>query len=384
MRLTSPLVLASALLFAACQGTEPVAGPASLALPNQMSSRSNNSGVNHDIETDDENGVGAFSFVVVGCNRVDTPDTNKAVNPSTANLEQLRRTFAEVAAMRPRPKFLFLAGDLVFGYTNSQPELRAQLVAWRAVYEASPLAGTEVRMVPIPGNHEVQNKSKVATLAAEQTWLEVMGPYIAPFSGNGPHAGGVDGLTTDQSSLSYSFDYKGAHFLLLDSDPAGRDWSVPTKWAASDLQQARERGARHIFAIAHKPAYGYPASQYKPANAVGDDLGKVLPALRDEFWHSLVDNHADAMFAAHDHLYSRARGAFGQTWQVIAGNGGSRLESVLDQASINFYGYTVIRVEGDKRAILTSYGRDVPRAGYLTPSDAYPTTVRDRVDIGWR
>lgn len=87
--------------------------------------------------------------------RCATPDTNRAVNPSTANLEQLRRTFAEVAAMRPRPKFIFLAGDLVFGYTNSQPELEAQLVAWRALYEASPLFGTNTKMVPIPGNHEV-------------------------------------------------------------------------------------------------------------------------------------------------------------------------------------------------------------------------------------
>ncbi|HEY2066366.1 MAG TPA: metallophosphoesterase [Gemmatimonadaceae bacterium] len=384
MRTASPLVLACALLVAACGGTEPVAAPR-IVSSNQLAPSAERSGDNNGATTsEDDNGSGAFSFVVVGCNRVDTPDTNKAVNPSTANLEQLRRTFAEVAAMRPRPKFLFLAGDIVFGYTNSQPELKAELLGWRAVYEASPLAGSDVRLVPIPGNHEVQNKSKVATLAAEQTWLEVMGPYIAPFGGNGPHAGGADGLATDQSSLSYSFDYKGTHFLLLDSDPVGRDWSVPTKWVASDLRDARRRGARHIFAIAHKPAYGYPASQYRPANAVGDDLGKVLPALRDDFWHSLIDNHAEAMLAAHDHLYSRARGAFGQTWQIIAGNGGSRLESVVDEASINFYGYTVVRVEGDGRAMLTSYGRDVPAAGYLTSSSAYPTTVRDRADISWR
>lgn len=383
MRRKTPFVLASALLFAACNATEPVAGPATTALSN-LSSRPVSGVLNNDAEIDDDSGIGAFSFVVVGCNRVDTPDTNKAVNPSTANLEQLRRTFAEVAAMRPRPKFLFLAGDLVFGYTNSQPELRAELLAWRAEYEASPLANTDVRMVPIPGNHEVQNKSRVATLAAERTWLEVMGQYIASFAGNGPHAGGADGLATDQSSLSYSFDYKGSHFVLLDSDPTGRGWSVPTKWIASDVYQARQRGARHIFAIAHKPAYGYPPSQYNPPNALGDDLGRVLPGLRDEFWHSLVDNHAEAMFAAHDHLYSRTHGAFGQTWQVIAGNGGSRLESVHDQASINFYGYTVVRVEGEKRVVLTSYGRDVPAAGYLAPSGAYPTTVRDQADIGWR
>jgi hypothetical protein len=57
---------------------------------------------------------------------------------------------------------------------------------------------------------------------------------------------------------------------------------------------------------------------------------------------------------------------------------------VVNPASINFYGYTVVRVEGEKRAVLTSYGRDVPAAGYLTPSGAYPTTVRDRADISWQ
>jgi hypothetical protein len=31
----------------------------------------------------------------------------------------------------------------------------------------------------------------------------------------------------------------------------------------------------------------------------------------------------------------------------------------------------------------TSYGRDVPKEGYLAPSDKYPTTIRDRADISW-
>lgn len=364
--------LGGVLLFAAC--TDKANAPTATATVSASVGRDRN---------DDRDDDDAFSFIVVGCNRVDTPDTNKAVNPSTANLEQLNRTFREVAAMRPRPKFIFLAGDLVFGYTNSQAELEAQLVAWRAVYEASPLYGTGVKMVPIPGNHEVQNKAKVATAAAEATWLKVMGPYIAPFGGNGPKAGGADGLSSDQSSLSYSFDYQGSHFLLLDSDPAGRDWSLPTKWVAQDLATARARHARHIFAIAHKPAYGYPAAQYSPALPVPDDLGKVLPALRDEFWHTMVDNNADAMFAAHDHLYSRAKGPFGDTWQIIAGNGGSRIEKVVNQASINYFGYTKVTVS-ENRAVVRSFGRDIPTAGYLTSSAAYPTTIRDEADISTR
>jgi hypothetical protein len=54
---------------------------------------------------------------VVGCNRIDAADVSKE-NPSTANLEQLNRTFREIAGLRRLPKFLFFAGDLVLGYSS--------------------------------------------------------------------------------------------------------------------------------------------------------------------------------------------------------------------------------------------------------------------------
>ena len=103
----------------------------------------------------------------------------------------------------------------------------------------------------------------------------------------------------------------------------------------------RAHHARHIFAIAHKPAYGYPAA-----------------------------------------LYSRARRPFGNTWQIIAGNGGSRIESVVNHPSINYY-YTAVIVS-ERRAIVRTYGREIPSAGYLTASTSYPTTIRDLADISTR
>src|ERR1700737_1688409 len=96
MRRPSPLVLACALLLAACTAAEPVAGPGIIASTDQLALHPDQSDVENDKDNDDDNGARAVSVVVIGCNRVDTPDTNKAVNPSTANLEQLRRTFAEV------------------------------------------------------------------------------------------------------------------------------------------------------------------------------------------------------------------------------------------------------------------------------------------------
>src|SRR5689334_13344142 len=198
----------------------------------------------------DPNAV-AYSFAVVGCNRLAAPESLGVV--STANVQQLNRTFADIAAMNPKPNFLFFAGDLVFGYTNDSTALDRELKGWIALYQASPLASSGVELVTIPGNHETDNLAKVAIPAGERVWLRNMAPYISR-GGNGPAAGGADALQTDQSKLTYSFDFKDAHFLALNTDPVGKDWHVPNSWVASDLAAARSKGAKHIFVIAHKPA----------------------------------------------------------------------------------------------------------------------------------
>jgi len=316
-----------------------------------------------------------FSFVVIGCNRIDKADTTGSV--STANIEQLNRTFTEVANLSPKPAFLFFAGDMVFGYTADTVRLAQELTGWKALYQASPLAGSGVELVPIPGNHETQNASKVAYVAAERTWVRTMGTMLLR-AGNGPAAGGADNLQTDQSKLTYSFDYRGTHFVLLNTDPTGYDWRVPAKWVATDVSAARAAGARHVFAIGHKPAYAYPTT---PTDGLS-----FYPTERDAFWTALLSGQAEAMLSAHDHVYWRTRPAAGKTWQIIAGNGGSLLEPTID-ASITppgkYYGFTVVTVTKGGTVYAKSYGRDVPAAGYVSSSTAYPTTIRDSVDITW-
>ena len=332
-----------------------------------------------------------FSFVVVGCNRVDKADT--ATNkPSTANRAELYRTYREVAQMRPLPRFVFFAGDMVFGYVKppngpTAPDtvsLATQLSSWSELSygSASPLTGTGVELVPIPGNHEVQNSAKIAFAAAERTWLRVMGSKLN-HAGNGPGAGGPDNLATDQRSLTYSFDYGRTHFVLIDTDPVGKDGSVPLNWVAQDLTAARSHHAKHIFAITHKPAYAYPVWLYSPPLPSEDGLGGTFPLERDAFWGSLVDAHAEALFSAHNHLYYRTRGSSGATWQIIDGNGGSPIEPLIDRASQNYFGYSVVTVHKNGRVTLTTYAHQVPTEGYLMDSGAYPTFVRDEADITW-
>src|SRR6185369_15328224 len=134
--------------------------------------------------------------------------------------------------------------------------LDKQLKGWVALWEASPAKAAGIELVAIPGNHETENVAKVATAPAEQTWIADLANYIKR-GGNGP-AAGVDGYTTDQSKLTYSFDYKDAHFVTISTDGVGKDWHVPTTWVASDLAAAKARGQKHIFVFGHKPAYPYP------------------------------------------------------------------------------------------------------------------------------
>jgi hypothetical protein len=316
-----------------------------------------------------------FSFAVVGCNRLDKADT--AGNVSTANIAQLTRTFADIATMNPRPAFLFFAGDLTLGYTSDTVQLAKELQAWRALYEASPLPASGVELVAIAGNHEVQGANKIAYAAAERTWLRVMAPYITR-GGNGPAAGGADNLQTDQSHLTYSFNYKGTHFITLNTDPTGDDWHVPVNWVKNDVATAHAAGAKHIFAIGHKPAYPYPTI---PTDGLSQDTTS-----RNAFWAALVNGSVEAMFAAHNHVYYRTQPVANKTWMIIGGNGGSPLEGTIDPSiptTGSYYGYVVATVTKGGRVYERSYGRDIPTAGYAAaaPASTYPTTVRDSVEI---
>src|SRR5262245_49675357 len=79
----------------------------------------------------DPNGV-AYSFVTLGCNRVAAGDT--IGNVSTANVAQLNKTFADIAALNPKPNFLFFTGDMVLGYTNDSTNLDKELKGWVALW----------------------------------------------------------------------------------------------------------------------------------------------------------------------------------------------------------------------------------------------------------
>src|SRR6266478_3846556 len=311
----------------------------------------------------------AYSFVFMGCNRVFKGD--KSVNnPSTANLAQLLRSFTEIAALKPRPRFVVFTGDLVLGLTSDLSELTSQLQAWVDVYRNSDLGhNSKIQLIALPGNHESlvgEKGSQKSNPGAEAVWLTVMQPFIA--GNNGPGIGGPDNLQSDQSQLTYSFDFRDSHFVMLNTDPFGAVATVPINWIHQDLAAAAgDAHLKHTFVLAHKQAF-------TPANADSEQALDSNPDLRNQFWDELNNAGVGYYLVAHAHLWRASQpvspiSMLQHTVQIIAGNGGSKPDPLWVKAGENFYyGFTVVQVLKNGEVVMKSYGRDFDKSNYLAPS----------------
>jgi hypothetical protein len=321
----------------------------------------------------------AYSFVFMGCNRVFKGDKS-ADNPSTANLPQLLRSFTEIAALKPRPRFVVFTGDLVLGLTSDLSELTSQLQAWVDVYRNSDLGrNSKIQLIALPGNHESlvgEKGSQKPNPGAEAVWLTVMQPFIA--GNNGPGIGGPDNLQSDQSQLTYSFDFRDSHFVILNTDPFGAVATVPINWIHQDLAAAAgDAHLKHTFVLAHKQAF-------TPAKADSEQALDSNPDLRNQFWDELNNARVGYYLVAHAHLWHASQpvsplSMLQHTVQIIAGNGGSKPDPMWVKAGENFYyGFTVVQVLKNGEVVMKSYGRDFDTANYLAPSppSLFPTTIR--------
>lgn len=362
----------------------------------------------------------------------DQASVGAALNGQDRIWLQNTKAFARIlrTIQSQKPQMLFFNGDMIHGYgwaefgyttnatqtsingaTNKQAPVadaswstRAQVLNsdlmtfykqyafWRGL--VAPVMETGTYVLPVPGNHETQCKAcmpgKVAKQANEDAWAANMGDLIvdatrfAAVTGttptnivNGPAAGtGPDGLSTDQSKLSYSFDFKGSHFAVINTDPVGADATAPTQWLAADLAAAKARGAKKLFVFGHKPAYTY-AFDVAPTvtPAAGLEAAPGTPAKRDAFWDVIEANGA-IYFSGHEHIYniSRPRGG---AYQVIVGTAGSPFEAkagtpTRNPATDRSYTWATVRVHADGGVDLIGYGFD---------EHFGPTTVLDQIYI---
>jgi hypothetical protein len=372
-------------------------------------------------DSDDDSVV--LTFSTVGDSRQDP--TTAGLSGQDAIWLQNTKAFARIlrTVQAQRADLLFFNGDMIMGYgkaaapTVSGPTVAQitggdllkfyqQYAFWRGMVAPTLESGTYI--VPVPGNHETQCKSclsgvgaKTAVVENEDAWRANMGDLIVdttrfqqlfgeqPTNVNVADNAGLDGLPTRQDKLSYSFDFKNNHFVVINTDPVGHDAEAPTGWLSSDLGAAKARGAKNFFIFGHKPAYSYyyttnpPTAADKPSGLDNQPYnlpfnGSTVtavnfdPAKRDAFWN-VVEQYGAYYFSGHEHIFDmrKPRAATGgRSWQTIVGAGGSPFDApatgTLNPATDRLYSWATVRIHANGNVDLDAYGF----------SDAFGSTSR--------
>jgi hypothetical protein len=322
----------------------------------------------------DENVV--LTFSTVGDSRADVTQPNLTAQDKLwlQNTKAFTRITREVQAQKS--KLFVFNGDMVMGYTKNADanELNREYAYWRGLVANMFETGTYV--VPVPGNHEVQDKFKdangntvkKASQANEDTWRANMGDIIMDTDRFKQIEGvdiqnwdvqdhpqiGANNISTDQSQLSYSFDLKGSHFVIINTDPVGNDSHAPIEWLKQDMEKAKKNGAKHIFVFGHKDAFPYVADPANPPSADGLDAD---PKSRNEFWKVIEDNNA-TYFCGHEHVFNVSK--HGKAYQVLVGSGGSPFEvtTPTNNPTDRMYAWATVKVYKNGRVQVNCYGFD--------------------------
>ena len=359
-----------------------------------------------------------LTFSTVGDSRQDPVAPDSTTLPVSAQDQHwLQNTKAWSRIMRTiqeqKPQMLFFNGDMIMGYgkvavpsgwSSTAPNVTqvantdivkfyTQYAFWRGMVSTMMETGTYV--VPVPGNHEVQCNApnetdlynqptcpsgKNAQVENESAWAANMGDLILDtarltnmFGVQAPtnasfSSGTDDGLKTDQSKLSYSFDFKGAHFAIVNTDPVGRDATAPTTWLAKDLAAAKARGNTHFFVFGHKPAYTYAYLADASTPAAGLDAAPGTIALRDAFW-DVIEQYGATYFCGHEHILNIMQPRQGSTtkpgtaYQVLVGSGGSPFDAkstvtTKNPATDRSYAWATVNVHKSGKVDINAYAFD--------------------------
>ncbi len=233
-------------------------------------------------------------------------------------------------------------GDVAF--MVSPGDLDPPQDAWWTIQQT---LGPDFRWYPVVGNHDTESGDDLA-------WLRTY-DY-------GPVNPGPSGCPT----TTYSFDYRNAHFVVLnvycDADgDAVTDGDVPDhlyEWLAADLEATDQT---HVFVFGHEPAYPQPDADSGRTRHVGDSLD-AHPEHRDRFWNLLADRGVVAYICGHTHNYSAIR--IDGVWQLDAGHARGMGDSGARST------FLLIRVEGDA-VVLETY-RDDGAGGPYTLVERVP------------
>lgn len=322
---------------------------------------------------------GRLRFAFVGCNRIGFTELT-ADNPSSANRQQLLQTCRDLAA--DPPDYLFLVGDIVTNYGEGGDLLRSQLEPWVRLYQSTDLSRTGTVMVPIVGNHEVltsrqDSETKAWTdypnPATLPVWEQVMAPYLLWSDGPTTTGENPDGLTHDQSKLSFTVRHDNVLFVCLNTDTFIDDTTIgdiPLRWIESRLTQAQaDPEIEHVFLLGHKPVLRPDL----PGSIIRDPEQTALDLLMAR------SSKVRAFLTAHFHLWDSRRTPQG-VLQVIAGNGGTAPSGTFDAHGKGYFGYTVVELDPDGAMRIENWGRPIPRP-YDSDEPQPPARLRETISF---
>jgi len=244
-----------------------------------------------------------FEFVVFGDSRIAAPG---APLP-----EAYRRILVETSLINP--DLVFHTGDLVFGYGESESELRKE-------YEAISvfLPELESAVYFVPGNHDYHSALTI------RVFKEITG----------------------QEKDYFSFEHNGVNFIMLNTElpgRAGRVVGAQFDWLKKELE--RGRNARALFVFMHRPLFSSPDTykvrdEYFPRLPKSAQWKKERRALLD----LLAQYPVSAVFSGHEHLYYRTE--YQGIPLITLGGGGATFAAPPDKGG--FFNYMIVSVTDGK------------------------------------
>lgn len=313
-----------------------------------------------------------LSFSVTSDSQANIQDPETPVQDKKwgVNSKAFNRIVDEITEQRP--DMLFFCGDGISGYTQgNRDELDNQYAFLRGI--ESRLFEKGIYVFPVEGNHEMQdinpkNSRTSAQVSNEEAWRENNGDILpnkelwekilkTPFASSAWRdinfaRIGDDSVSTDQSKLSYSFDLKGTHFIVVNTYAVGSESSVPLERLKEDIFDARRRGMKHIFIFGHQPAFTYKYD--KDTAPRGLDLNLLS---RDRFW-KLINESKATYFCGHDHLFDASQPSGGEAYQIIVGPSGGEFHTQEPVTNPNLmkFSWATVKVYKSGKVHIDAYG----------------------------
>lgn len=246
-----------------------------------------------------------FRFAVLGDTRDYSPDGIN-VKVMDAILEKIKAENVD---------FIIIVGDMITGSTKTDIH-RDRLKKWKSVIERY-----KIPFYIGVGNHEIESEVSEDIVRS-----------VFEMPENGP-----SGL----EELTYSFDYKNAHFVMLDTAIFNNFHALgkfQMEWLKEDLEKNQKK---NIFIFGHDPAY--PVYSH-----IGTSLDQHS-VQRDELWSLLERHKVGIYFCGHEHLYNKSihRGIY----QIITAGGGAHL--VAPEEKGGFYNFVIAEVKDNSSVFIT-------------------------------